>query len=89
MFLGPWHEMKKKPKIPFIWWFKAYTYSHWLWRVDLSKSGAHIMNPGGTTYRGTNRRRVAEGAVRTTPVRLRKRALAMFSRLYHGIARRD
>jgi len=20
MFLGSWHEMKKKPKNPFIWW---------------------------------------------------------------------
>jgi len=52
MFQGPWHEMKKKPKISFIWWFKVYTYSHWHWRANLSKSDADIQKPIAQLIRG-------------------------------------
>ena len=73
MFLGPWHEMKKKPKISFIWLFKAYTYSHWLWGADLSKQGATIQKPAGETSRGTSQQVAPGGVARAAPVRPQKR----------------
>jgi len=62
-------EWKRSPKIPFIRWFKAYKNSHWLWKEDLSKPGAHIQKTAAYTNRETNRQRVAEGVVRAVLVR--------------------
>jgi len=65
-------KWKRSTKISFIWWFNAYTYSHWLWKVVLSKPSAHIQKPAVHTYRGTNQEDVIDGVACAAPKRSRK-----------------
>ena len=73
MFLGPWHEIKKKPKILFIWcYLKPINTNIDFWKLDLPNLGVNFDKPTKGTRSGVQQKAARSGAVRMSPEGRRK-----------------